>query len=224
MLSNEKYKGDALLQKTYTVDFLSKKRVVNKGEVPRYFVEESHPPIIDKEIWEAVQLEMERRRAFAEKHQIQKIDYATDQQPFAGRVICGNCGRAYGRKVWNSTDERNRRVVWRCNNKYLAKGEKGCDSKHIDDKALYQAFVDIFNALVGNRDQLTPKWQRLIEEDDILKRIYAKRFLAIFSTAQPIEKFDFALYFKLVEKITVKDEGILVVTLHEGTEIECEIK
>jgi site-specific DNA recombinase len=120
MLSNEKYKGDALLQKTYTVDFLSKKRVVNNGEVPRYYVEESHPPIIDKETWDAVQLEMERRRAFAETHQIQKIDYASDQQPFAGRVICGNCSRAYGRKVWNSTDERLRRVVWRCNNKYLA--------------------------------------------------------------------------------------------------------
>jgi site-specific DNA recombinase len=133
MLSNEKYKGDALLQKTYTVDFLSKKRVVNKGEVPRYYVEESHPPIIDKETWEAVQLEMERRRAFAEKHQNQKIDYASDQQPFAGRVICGNCGRAYGRKVWNSTDERHRRIVWRCNiqqtgrkDNYSGRGQINC--------------------------------------------------------------------------------------------------
>jgi site-specific DNA recombinase len=133
MLSNEKYKGDALLQKTYTVDFLAKKRVVNKGEVPRYYVEESHPPIIDKETWEAVQLEMERRRAFAEKHQNQKIDYASDQQPFAGRVICGNCGRAYGRKVWNSTDERHRRIVWRCNiqqtgrkDNYSGRGQINC--------------------------------------------------------------------------------------------------
>jgi hypothetical protein len=59
MLTNEKYKGDALLQKTYTVDFLTKKRVENKGEVPQYYVEESHPAIIDKETWEAVQLEAE---------------------------------------------------------------------------------------------------------------------------------------------------------------------
>jgi site-specific DNA recombinase len=70
MLSNEKYKGDALFQKTYTIDFLSKKRAENNGEVPQYYVEESHPAIIDKDMWEAVQLEMDRRKAFAEKHGI----------------------------------------------------------------------------------------------------------------------------------------------------------
>ena len=63
MLGNEKYKGDALLQKTYTVDFLTKKRVDNTGQVPQYYVEDSHPAIIDKEMWEAVQLETERRKA-----------------------------------------------------------------------------------------------------------------------------------------------------------------
>ncbi|XFO67673.1 hypothetical protein SPSIL_038920 [Sporomusa silvacetica DSM 10669] len=59
MLSNGKYKGEALLQKTYKVDFLSKKRAENTGQVPQYLVEDSHPVIIDKEIWEAVQLKME---------------------------------------------------------------------------------------------------------------------------------------------------------------------
>jgi site-specific DNA recombinase len=167
---------------------------------------------------------MERRRAFAEKHQIQKLDYASDRQPFAGRVICGNCGRAYGRKVWNSTDERHRRIVWRCNNKYKFKGQLGCGSKHVDDEVLYQAFVDTFNAVLENRDQLILKWQRLIEADHILKRSYAKRFLGIFETAEPIEKFDFTLYSKLVEKTTILDEGRLIVTLHDGTEIECQIK
>jgi site-specific DNA recombinase len=77
--------------------------------------------------------------------------------------------------------------------------------------------------VVENRDQLTPKWQSLVKENDILKRVYAKRFLAIFSVAEPIEKFDFTLYYKLIEKITVQNEGRLVVTLHDGTEIECDI-
>lgn len=113
MLSNEKYKGDALLQKTYTVDFLTKKRVENNGEVPQYYVEESHPPIIDKEMWEAVQLEMERRRVFAERYNISKLDYATVENPFAGRVICRYCGSSFGRKVWNSTDERLREQTYR---------------------------------------------------------------------------------------------------------------
>ncbi|WP_160676561.1 recombinase family protein [Clostridium sp. C8-1-8] len=58
ILANEKYKGDALLQKTYTADFPTKKKVKNNGEVPQYYVKDSHPSIIDKEMWEAVQLEM----------------------------------------------------------------------------------------------------------------------------------------------------------------------
>lgn len=70
----KKYKGDALLQKTYTVDFLSKKREINNGEVPQYYVEESHSAIIEHEIWEAVQLEMEGRKAFCKQHNIKKLD------------------------------------------------------------------------------------------------------------------------------------------------------
>lgn len=73
MLSNEKYKGDALLQKTYTVDFLSKRRADNARQVPQYYVEESHPAIIEKDTWEAVQLEMERRRAYCLEHGIQRM-------------------------------------------------------------------------------------------------------------------------------------------------------
>ena len=64
MLTNEKFKGDALLQKTYTVDFLSKTRAVNNGIVPQYYVEDSHEAIIDKEVWNAVQLEFERRKIY----------------------------------------------------------------------------------------------------------------------------------------------------------------
>src|SRR5690606_406105 len=88
ILTNEKYKGEALLQKTYTIDFLSKKRAVNDGDVPQYYVENSHPAIIDKDIWEAVQQEMERRREYGEKHGIDKVDHTNDKNPFSGRVIC----------------------------------------------------------------------------------------------------------------------------------------
>ncbi|MDC3418018.1 recombinase family protein [Aquibacillus salsiterrae] len=93
MLSNEKYKGDALLQKTYTVDYLTKKRVENTGQVPRYYVEDNHPAIIDKDMWEAVQLEMERKKVFAENHGFKRVDYGTSDNPFAGKVICGDCSR-----------------------------------------------------------------------------------------------------------------------------------
>lgn len=221
MLTNEKYKGDALLQKTYTVDFLSKKRADNNGQVPQYYVEDSHPAIIDKEMWEAVQLEMERRRNFALQYGIQKLEYATTDNPFAGRVICGSCGQAFGRKVWNSTDDRFRRIIWRCNGKYPAKGEKGCKSRHIDNGVLYQAFVDVFNALVENKDYFLDKWKGLRESDNPLRRYKAKQFSKIIAEAGRNSGFDIDLYFALTEKIEVFGEGRLVVSLLDGTEVEC---
>lgn len=119
--------------------------IENNGEVPQYYVEESHPPIIDSYTWKAVQLERERRKAFMEKYNIQKMDYITNTNPFAGRIICGCCGGVYGRKVWNSNDERLKRIIWQCNNKYAIKGKKGCDNRHIDDEILHSAFVIAFN-------------------------------------------------------------------------------
>ena len=224
MLTNEKYKGDALLQKTYTVDFLSKKRADNNGEVPQYYVEDSHPAIIDKEMWGAVQLEMERRRNFALQYGIQKLEYATTDNPFAGRVICGSCGQIFGRKVWNSNDERFRRIIWRCNGKYLTKGEKGCESRHIDDEVLYQAFVDVFNTIVENNAYFLGKWKELRGSDNPLQRYKAKQFSKIITEEGRISEFDVDLYFALTEKITVFSEGKLVVSLLDGTEVECLIE
>lgn len=224
MLSNEKYKGDALLQKTYTVDFLTKKRVKNNGEVPQYYIEESHPAIIDKAMWEGVQLEIERRRVFAETYGVHKLDYATLDNPFAGRVICGYCGSTFGRKVWNSTDERLRRVVWRCNKKYSVKGERSCENKHIDDSVLYQAFINTFNALVENKDYFIEKWKSYLISDNLLQKYKAQQFIRIIENAEPIEKFDMDLFFRIIEKMTVFKGEKIIVTLIDGTEIECEIE
>lgn len=196
----------------------------NEGQVPQYYVEDSHPGIIDKDMWEAVQLEMERRKAYVLKHGIQKLEYATIKNPFAGRVICGCCGSAFGRKVWNSTDDRLRRVIWRCNGKYSVKGKKGCESNHIDDRALYRSFIDAFNTVVETGERYIRKWESDLSEGNVLKRVTAKRFIQIFSKAKPIDQLDINLYFKLVEKITVYNEGILVVSLFDGSEIEGEIE
>lgn len=224
MLTNEKYKGDALLQKTYTIDFLNKKRADNNGQVPQYYVEGSHPAIIDKEMWEAVQLEMERRRDFALEYGIQKLEYATTDNPFAGRVICGFCGQVFGRKVWNSTDDRFRRIIWRCNGKYIKKGKKGCDSRHIDDGLLYQAFISVFNALVENKEYFAGKWQKLLENENALVRYKAKQFIQVMKEAEPMNEFDIDLYFALVEKITVCEEGQMIVSFLDGTVIECKLE
>mgnify|MGYP003851864731 CR=1 FL=1 len=121
---------------------------------------------------------MERRIDFCKEHNIKKLGYASKNNPFAGRVICGKCGRTYGRKVWNSSNNFGR-IIWRCNNKYRVRGIKGCDNKHIDDRVLYQVFVDSYNLIVDNIDRFMDKWKEQIDGEDILKRVTAKRFIKI---------------------------------------------
>ncbi|MEG1256423.1 recombinase family protein [Clostridium sp.] len=224
ILTNEKYKGDALLQKTYTVDFLTKKRVDNKGEVPMYYVEESHPAIIDKKMWEAVQLEMERRREFAETYGVYKLDYATLDNPFSGRVICGCCGSTFGRKTWHSTNENLKRKVWICSNRYKIKGDKGCENKHIDDKVLYKTFINTFNAIIENKDYFRLKWKDGLKSENVLVRYRAKQFIKIIENAEPIKAFDVNLFLRIIEKMTIFGGEKIIVSLLDGTEIEVVIE
>lgn len=105
ILTNEKYKGDALLQKSYTVDFLTKEVKPNHGEVPQYYVTDSHPAIIDPETWELTQAEFAAR------------GNGRRERVFTGKVYCAHCGAAYGSKTWHSTSKY-RAVIWQCNHKF----------------------------------------------------------------------------------------------------------
>ena len=107
ILTNEKYKGDALLQKSYTVDFLTKKTKTNEGEVPQYYVENNHEAIIDPQIFELVQAEIAKRNKGKERYSGVSI--------FSTKVQCAECGGWYGSKVWHSNDKY-RRIVYQCNN------------------------------------------------------------------------------------------------------------
>ena len=143
ILRNEKYKGSALLQKTFTVDFLQKKMKVNEGEVPQYYVEHSHAAIIDPEEWEKVQLELARRKASPRRTQC--------NSPFAGKIICGDCGEIFGSKVWHS-NSKYRRTIWQCNAKY--KNGDPCCTPHLYEDDLKQHFVTALSQLLADRDTL----------------------------------------------------------------------
>ena len=103
MLENEKYKGDALLQKSYTVDFLTKKRTQNKGEIQMFYVEDDHDAIISKRIWECVQLEVNRRKKYLEEHGTNSYSHRPESNPFASKIICGDCNKVFARKGWRSS-------------------------------------------------------------------------------------------------------------------------
>ena len=143
ILTNEKYKGDALLQKKYTVDFLTKKQKVNEGEVPQYYVENSHPAIISHEASDMVQAEMKRRKMAPNRYSGTGI--------FASRIICGQCGGYYGAKVWHSTSKY-RRVIYQCNNKF--KGEEKCKTPYLDEDTIKQMFISAVNKLFAEKDEI----------------------------------------------------------------------
>ncbi len=83
--------GDALLQKTYTADFLTKRQVRNNGEIAQVYVKDSHKGIIDKQTWNAVQEEFDRRETFMESHGTDRYSYGADCMPFCEKVFCGDC-------------------------------------------------------------------------------------------------------------------------------------
>jgi site-specific DNA recombinase len=142
ILTNEKYKGDALLQKTYCTDFLTRKMKRNKGEVPQYYVEGSHQPIVSAELFDHAQDELRRRK---------ETGNIFSTSCFSGRIVCGDCGGTYGSKVWHSTDKY-RRTVWQCNGKY--KGVEKCGTPTLSEKDIKNAFLGFVNSLITDRQDV----------------------------------------------------------------------
>lgn len=142
ILQNEKYKGDALLQKTYTADFLTKSIRKNRGEVPQYYIQNSHPAIIDPETFDLVQQEIERRNP--NRRQLHR------SSPFSAKIVCGECGGFYGRKVWHS-GSRHKRYIWRCNQKYV--GVSRCTTPNLTEEEIKEGFVAAFNQILEGREQ-----------------------------------------------------------------------
>lgn len=142
ILTNEKYKGCALLQKCYTEDYLTKKIVVNDGAVPQYYVEDSHPAIIDPAVFDKVQDLIELRSQH--KH-------FSGSTIFSTKIVCGECGEFYGPKVWHSNDKY-RRVIWQCNAKY--KDRKKCKTPHLTEDEIRDAFIRAVNSLITGRESL----------------------------------------------------------------------
>ena len=160
ILRNEKYKGSALLQKSFTVDFLTKKTKINEGEVPQYYVEDSHPAIIEPWEWEQVQVELERRKNSRNRHH--------QASPFSGKIICADCGDIFGAKTWHSTD-RYRRVIWQCNGKF--KGERKCETPHLTEERLKELYLAALGEYLSDRDAAIDQLryaQRMLTDTDFI--------------------------------------------------------
>ena len=160
ILRNEKYMGDALLQKTVTTDFLTKKRVANKGLVPQYYVADSHKAIIPRELFLQVQEEMVRRarvKTGTGKRRVYSGKYALSHL-----VYCSDCGDLYRRTQWFLKGEHV--PVWRCVSR-LEKKKSGidCPSRTIYEADLHAAVVTAFNQMIEQKDEFLPGMRLAVE-------------------------------------------------------------
>ncbi len=142
ILSNEKYKGDALLQKTYIADCITKKSKRNNGELPQYYVENNHPAIIERQMFDRVQEEIARR---AGKRKVKEVGTKTEQGKYSSKyaltdlLFCGTCGTPYRRCTWSKKGKI--KIVWRCISR-LDYGTKYCkESPSIEESVIHDAVI-----------------------------------------------------------------------------------
>lgn len=154
ILSNEKYKGDALLQKTYTVDYLTKEVRKNDGSVRQYLVENSHDPIIDPAVFDRVQEMLKKQSTYRAK--------IRDDSPFSNKLVCGDCGGFYGHKVWHNRANTERYDVWYCNQKYT--NDQKCQSPVIREEQIKSAFESVLVKKAKGDPSFTEEcWRELVD-------------------------------------------------------------
>ena len=166
ILTNEKYCGDVLLQKTFIQDCISKKVIPNTGQLPKYLIQNHHEGIVSRETFDAVQLEMARRNA---KAGATRKSTPTGRGKYSGKYVlsnllfCGECGTAYRRCVW--TQHGMKRPVWRCVSR-LDYGKKFCThSPTLDEEPLQQAVLAAVNAAMADHDALTGQLTAAMEQE-----------------------------------------------------------
>lgn len=170
ILRNEKYCGSAILQKTFVEDFLTHSTKVNNGEVPKYYVKDSHPPIVPKEEWDMAQLELQRRT---------KLRYSySSKNCFSSKLICADCGRLYGSKVWHSTDKY-KKTIWQCNYKFDKKNKSQCQTPTLNEEEIKAMFVDAYNKMIISKDEILKNLELVLNQivsvesiEDKIKKVH----------------------------------------------------
>ena len=165
ILTNEKYIGDALLQKTYVTDCISKKVKKNQGERAMYYVENNHPAIISREMFDQVRNEMTRRSS---KRKVLQKSGKTELGKYSGKyaltelLVCGECGSPYKRVTWARNGKK--RIVWRCVSR-LEFGTKYChNSPTLDESRLHNAILAAMNEYAAIRQEVCPDVLAMVEE------------------------------------------------------------
>ncbi len=203
ILSNEKYKGDALSQKSYTVDFLTKKHKKNNGELPKYYVENGHEAIIAPWLFDYVQEKLNARLEYENRYSGNSI--------YSGRIICGKCGNFYGSKIEHSNDKY-RSFVWMCRNRF--KSGIYCRNTRIYEEKLPDIICKIATAYISGHLQVLKLCEQVMRET-------GNEHLLPFLQNKHIRNFELDAIEELslvIEKITIYPGGKLTVEFISGAE------
>ena len=186
MLSNEKYVGDLLMQKTFRTDCISKKTKKNNGELPKYLVTNNHPAIIDRDTFKLVQQEMARRGAKRKKSDktITALGRYSGKYVLSEILVCGECGCSYRRRTINSHGEK--KIYWRCLNR-IDHGTKYCKkSIGVEEYKLHEAICRALSKSLPDREE-------------ILKTIKASLEYAVSGDNEILDKYNIELNIKQLQ-------------------------
>ena len=161
ILTNEKYIGDALLQKTVTTDFLEKKRQINNGLAPQYYVEGSHEPIIPKHIFMRTQEDMVRRANLRSGEDGRKKRVYSSKYALSSICSCEKCGDVYRRIAWNNRGKKS--TVWRCCTR-VEHGPGVCDAPTIPEEDLQAAVMKAINDVLGRKSEVIKQMEIILEQ------------------------------------------------------------
>ena len=167
ILTNEKYCGDVLLQKTYIDDCINKKVKKNTGQLPMYLVQNHHEGIISRETFDAAQAELARRSAGkspSKKNAPTGRSRYSSKYALLDRLYCGECGTRYQRCTWRNRDG-SKRIVWRCVSR-VDYGNKYChDSPTLDEEPLHRAILAAINSTVKGKDSIIYNLKSAMEKE-----------------------------------------------------------
>ena len=163
IIKNEKYKGDILMGKTFTVDPISKRRLDNFGEEDRFYIRDHHEPIISEEVFEKAQEILQRRSKARSLREDGKREKFSRQYAFSCLLECGFCGSTLSRRSWHSGTQYNK-IIWQCVTS-TKKGKKFCpDSKGIAESTIEQAFIESYRLLCANDKDVLDEFLKRTEE------------------------------------------------------------
>jgi hypothetical protein len=221
VLTNEKYKGDTLFLKTYNADPLTKRRVKNTGQLPQYYLEETHPAIIDKRTWELVQLEFMRQSAFIKEHTMNKYQHHRENIPLSGKIICRECGRIFclregtEGKYWSSPKYRSKTDP-SSENGYCVNGIK-IHADKIDD-----VLMTAWNKMIHNRRRYEKQWNGNLDGEDLLLGYRTQELMKLIDNFVISDALPYELMLRVISHIEVDKKGQIRVVFLAGIKLEVE--